>query len=114
MWLEANSDTFKIIQEGFIKLPVEHSCLYVSPETKKLTSIRDLAVSEYAQAIEINQVTKTISFGRDYLGHYPLLYATVETKIFISDSFKKVIDWLKSQNIHLTLSQEAMALYFTM
>ncbi len=112
MWLELDLKRFSVTQDGFHPLVYGDRTLYCSPGLDGLTRIEGLASSEYGQAIEIDANAHTVTFGRDYLGHHPLLYAVLDTHLFISDEYRDVREWLRAHRQGLTLSEEAVALYF--
>ena len=87
--------------------------LYVPPGLQ-ISSIDELANSEYGQAISIDYDKREVQFGRDYLGHYPLLFMQTRTYLIISDEIHDIISWCNDKGIKLTLSAKALALYFTM
>jgi asparagine synthetase B (glutamine-hydrolysing) len=112
MWLEIDQSTFAVRQSGFHAQSFGDRVLYLSPGLDNLSSIDQLADSEYGQAIEVDIKNRVVSFGRDYLGHHPLLYAEYSTSLFISDEFTDIHNWLNHQGVRLTISEEAIALYF--
>lgn len=128
MWAEIDTATFAATTEGFHTRPPSRSLghsgdhaghgdpktLYVSAELAGLDAIESLAGSEYGQAIEVDAVNRTIRFGRDYLGHFPLLYTYAGGRVFISDEIGEARAWLQRQGVQPTVSEEALALYFTM
>jgi asparagine synthase (glutamine-hydrolysing) len=69
---------------------------------------------EYCYGIEVDPVNKCVSFARDYLGFYPLIYSAHKNKLFITDDFSEVVAWSKKQGVNLTISDKSLALYFTM
>jgi asparagine synthase (glutamine-hydrolysing) len=115
MWLEVERASFRVTQEGFDRRPTPHGRdLYVSPGNKTLCGVEDLAHAEYCQAVEVDDRRRTVSFGRDYLGHHPLVYAEARGKLFVSDELAEAARWLERHGTALTLSEEAIALYFAM
>ncbi len=114
MWLEMELDTFKIRQSGFFeKIGVQH-VLYISPGIENINSVRDLIEQDRGIAIEIDMINRLVTFGRDYLGQYPLLFMYIAGKLFLTDDMLHIDDWVKKNNIKLTLSEESMALYFSL
>jgi len=113
MWLEVDKNTFSVNQQGF-ELRAGDTQFYTSEGAPSLSSIRDLAHLEYIQAVEINVRDRKVSFGRDYLGFYPLLYGETDSALFISDELSEVVEWLHRQGVSITVSPESVALYFTM
>ena len=114
MWLEVDRSSFEVRQQGLDRRPAPAGGhLYVSPG-RHLDSAKDLVDAEYCQAVEVDPHGRTVSFGRDYLGHYPMIYAQARGKLFISDEPARVRGWLTGQGVALTLSEEAVALYFAM
>jgi hypothetical protein len=115
MWLEIDRPSFVVRQQGLDRRATRAGGdLYVSAGERRLGGVRDLVDAEYCQAVEVDALARTVSFGRDYLGHYPMLYAQARDKLFISDEPAKAKEWLAGQGQALTLSQEAVALYFAM
>src|SRR5713226_6868123 len=112
MWFEIDLCTFAVRQEGFCEQPSGHRTLYLSPDLQSVYSIRDLAEAEYGQAIEVDVNNRVVYFGRDYLGHHPLLYALTDQHLFISDEIVDIRFWLNHLGVRLTTSEEALALYF--
>jgi len=113
-WLEIDLVDFTIVQEGFVRKSVGHRELYHSPGSEWVTDISQIREAEYAQLIVIDPIERTVAFGRDYLGHYPLTYAATRYRLYISDSYVYVHHAVRTAQGALTLSQEALALYFTM
>ncbi len=114
MWLEINLFDFNVKHNGFIENKFENRILYVSPSLGCLRSVRDLIVSERGIAIEIDAVNRRVLFGRDYLGQYPLLFLHINNKLFLTDDMLHVDNWVAQNNIRLTLSEESLALYFSL
>lgn len=114
MWLEIDLTNFSVRQSGFSKTGSGIPALYVSAGLERLGGIESLASAEYGQAVEIDSQNRTVAFGRDYLGHHPLLYADVPGWIFISDEFKEVAAWLRRRGESLSVCEESLALYFAM
>jgi asparagine synthase (glutamine-hydrolysing) len=77
-------------------------------------TVDDLAQSEYGQAVELDADRRAVRFGRDYLGHYPLLYACTPRALYVSDEISWIVGRLKASGVRLTLHEEALALYFSM
>jgi len=114
MWLEIELDFFKVRQHGFIEKSYVTNVLYVSPGLENLSSARGLIENERGLAIEINMSHRHITFGRDYLGLYPLLFMHVGNKLFLTDDILHVDQWVKKHNVKLTFSEQALALYFAL
>jgi len=114
MWLEIELDFFKVQYHGFVEKKCVTNVLYVSPGLENLSSVRGLIESEQGLAIEINMSHRHIIFGRDYLGQYPLLFMHIENKLFLTDDILHVDWWVKKHNVKLTLSEQALALYFSL
>jgi asparagine synthase (glutamine-hydrolysing) len=112
MWLRVNLETFDVDQSGFVSRSDGPMRLYVSPGQRDLQRIEELADSEFAQAVEVDSRNRTVAFGRDYLGQYPLSYACSARSLCISDDVSALLDALRSEGIEPTLSPEALALYF--
>jgi asparagine synthase (glutamine-hydrolysing) len=85
--------------------------MLVSSEDHRLNSIFDLKTAEYMQAIGIDVGKRTVLFGRDYLGHYPLLFILNDQKLFISDDIDVL---LEKSKIKPTISKKSLALYLSM
>ncbi len=114
MWLEITLDFFKVQNHGFIENKSAANILYVSPGFEHLKSARDLIENERGIAIEINTKNQQITFGRDYLGQYPLSFIHTDNKLFLTDDILHIDEWVEKNNIHLTVSEEALALYFSL
>jgi len=114
MWIEINQDSFAITQSGFVQHADGPNIIFTSPGLNTITHLRDLKEAEYGIALSIDTVNRNVAFGRDYLGHYPLLYAQSDDAIFISDDFNTITAWLEKKHIALTVSEESLALYFVM
>ena len=112
MWVEIDLTSLDIRQEGLSRQEAGKRCLYVTPGCARLTSIRDLKDAEYAIAVEIDRGERRVSFGRDYLGLYPLVYAVTRDRLFLSDIHAHVADWLRQMRVAVSVSEEALGLYF--
>ncbi len=62
----------------------------------------------------MNREGRTVSFGRDFLGHHPLSYACARGQLYVSDDVHRIGAVLATAGVELTLSEEALALYFAM
>lgn len=114
MWFLINLEDFTVEHTGFNHKAIGTAQWYSSRNLIHLTDISQLKNSEYGQVIVVDPTIRQIKFGRDYLGHYPLLYACVDRYLLISDSIQLIVGWLRSHNYPLTFSEEALALYFSM
>lgn len=114
MWLEVTYPFLAVRQEGFIVIPQESGALYVCPGLERLGNIRELASSEYGQAVQIDLHNEIVHFGRDYLGQHPLIFAHTSDKLFVSDEHSDVVTWLTNNGVQPSLSEESLALYLTM
>jgi len=114
MWIEIDLDCFQVREKGFVEKKCDEHVLYLSPGLEKLNSARELVDSEKGIAIEINTRHRHITFGRDYLGQYPLLFMHVDNKLFLTDDILHIDNWVEKKGIVLTLSEESMALYFSL
>lgn len=114
MWIEINQGNFDINFSGFTETEHERGALYTSPGLGNIETIHDLIDAEYGVAVYVDKLSRRVDFGRDYLGHYPLLYALGNDSIFISHDFNTIVAWLKREGISLTVSEESLALYFVM
>jgi asparagine synthase (glutamine-hydrolysing) len=95
-------------------VPRERRTLYVSAGLEHLKDISGLAEAEYGHGVELDAERRTVRFGRDYLGHFPLLYACAERALFVSDDVSWIVGRLRAGGTRPTLSEEALALYFAM
>jgi len=114
MFLEIDLETFHAVQDGFLARRLGHRTIYTSSGLGHLERIEGLAESEYGQAVELDRERRTISFGRDFLGQYPLSYACAKGRLYISDSLPRIGHALAGDGVRLTPSEEALALYFSM
>lgn len=113
MWIEINTETLEYKQDDLsLVAQSDGRCLLASATLiGKIEKVEDLASQEYGQAIEINRADRTVKFGRDYLGHFPLQYALTAKALIISDEADRIANWLKDYGTGLTVSKEAVALY---
>jgi asparagine synthase (glutamine-hydrolysing) len=114
MWFEIDWHDFNASSDGFYLHYQGDSIIYSSCSDNSITSIEDLMSLERCQAIEVNNKTKQVSFARDYLGFYPLIYTTVDSKLFITDEINLAVNWLRQHNVNPSVSEQSLALYFTM
>jgi asparagine synthetase B (glutamine-hydrolysing) len=114
MWIKIKLADFSITQEGFVANTGGPKSLFVSPGLESLRAVEDLKDAEYGVAVEIDVAQRRVAFGRDYLGHYPLLYTLTADSLFISDEFYEVRAHVLASGGQLTVSEEVLALYFTM
>lgn len=115
MWCEINGTDFSVSSEGFKCRSIGDKTLYHSAGTfETQSSVRDLLTCNYAQAIEVDKRAKKVIFGRDYLGHFPLLFTSYGSHLFIADEIEELIAWRKKQAASTTVAEEALALYFAM
>jgi asparagine synthetase B (glutamine-hydrolysing) len=114
MFLEIDLETFRVRQSGFFVRPIGARRLYTSDTLTHLQRIDELVDAEYGQAVEVDREARTVSFGRDFLGHYPLSYACEKGKLYISDRLQPIAEALERAGVRLTVWEEALALYFTM
>lgn len=108
-----NLETFVVDQIGFICRVIDNARLYTSKNFLSLTKPHQLKSSEYGQMIRVEDSLRKIQFGRDYLGHYPLLYACFGKILIIADSIQTIVAWARSHNYLLSFSEQALALYFS-
>ena len=106
--------TFTVSVQGFERKQLGHRTLYHSPGAGWITNSADIRDLEYAQVILVDPIARTVAFGRDYLGHYPLTYACLPNRLFISDSYVAVHNAVRLHGGALSVSEESLALYFTM
>ncbi|WP_419688222.1 asparagine synthase-related protein [Burkholderia theae] len=114
LWLKIHLPSFTVEHEGFAVKALDRATLYHSGEAEHLAAIEQLANAEYCQAVIVDADARTASFGRDYLGHYPLSFACTAQHLYISDNFARIYRALRADGVTPTLSEEAIALYFTM
>lgn len=114
MWFEYCTETNKYSQNDFFEHRASNKRFFTNKPLPNISSINDVSELEYAQIIELNEASRQLSFARDYLGFHPLLFATHNNKIFISDDIKDINHWLKHNGVKQTLSELALALYFSM
>src|SRR5262245_31825439 len=112
-FFEIDLESFEVTQDGFDVRRLGPRTLYTSAGLAGFDRIEQLADSEYAQAIEVDRERGTVSFGRDFLGHFPLSFACERGRLYISDSFGRICEALRAAGVSLTLSEEALALYFS-
>jgi asparagine synthetase B (glutamine-hydrolysing) len=113
-WIEIELASFAVRQHGFEMRPLGATSLYHSPGMGDMRRIEDLRDIEYAQFVIIDKARRSIQFGRDYLGHYPLSYALDKQYLHISDCYDWLFRALSSDGRRMQLSEPALALYFTM
>ena len=110
MRIVIQTETFAVESHGFICEQKESK--YVTKTlVGRVSQIEDLTNLEYGSAIIIDKQLKTIKFGRDYLGHFPLFFTTHKNYLCISDSFQEVVRWRKQQQAPITISKEAVTLF---
>jgi asparagine synthetase B (glutamine-hydrolysing) len=114
VFFQIDLETFQVAQQGLSERRVGETVLYASKGLTHLERIEQLADSEYGQAVFVNRGRATVSFGRDFLGHYPLSYVCAKGRLYISDDLNRLYAALRGAGVALTLSEEALALYFTM
>lgn len=113
-WIEIDLASFHVRQHGFDMRPLGAASLYHSPGMREMRRIEDLRDIDYAQFVIVDKAQRSIRFGRDYLGHYPLGYALDERYLRISDCYDWLFRALSAAGRRLQLSEPALALYFTM
>jgi asparagine synthetase B (glutamine-hydrolysing) len=115
MYLHVDLNTFSVSQEGLEvrRIPDNGRVLYTSAGLS-IGGVKELRGAEYGHAIEVDAAARTIKFGRDYLGHFPLIYATAGNCFCISNDMGHVVKVLRGAGIKPRLAAEALALYFTM
>jgi asparagine synthetase B (glutamine-hydrolysing) len=114
MFLEVDLKTFTVSHEGFEQRQAPDGRLLFVSRGLALGGIQDLRTAEYGQAVEVDEMTRTVRFGRDYLGHFPLIYSTAGQRLVVSDDMGRVVGALRAANIQPSLCTEALALYFAM
>lgn len=97
--------------EAFVQARHGDRLLFTTPSHVGMADISELGRREYAQAVEISMADRTLRFGRDYLGHFPLLYACTKEHLLISDEYTTLRDALQKMGQVFSLSEEALALY---
>lgn len=113
-WIEIELDSFTVRQHGFDVRQLGAAGLYHSPGMREMRRIEDLRDIDYAQFVIVDKAQRSIRFGRDYLGHYPLSYALDERCLRISDCYEWLFRAVSRAGRRLQLSEPALALYFTM
>jgi len=113
IWFKIDLETFSVDHKGLEINELGSKALYYSGALGHLKSVEELAESEYGQAIQVEESTRTVAFGRDYLGHFPLLYACTRRFLYISDDFGELLRALRLEGIQPRISDEAIALYFS-
>ncbi len=113
-WIEINLETFAVRQSGFSEHAAHGRAIFHSGSLGHATRIEDIKDAEYAQLVVVDTVSRTVAFGRDYLGHYPLTYGYTDQTLLISDSYSHVHGALRARGASFTISEEALALFFTM
>lgn len=115
MRVEVDLERFAVRQALGCKLHrVRARTLYLSHSLAAIDSVDALSKAEYGQAVEVDFARRVVRFGRDYLGHFPLLYACTAKTLCISDDLAWILGALKSQGARLTISDEAVALFLAM
>lgn len=114
MWFSYSIANHQYQVQGMYEQRLGQRVLCFSNDAARLNDIRDLADSEYQQAVELDQMRRKVSFGRDYLGHYPLFYAQTGDDIVISDDVHLIKDWLAARHIEVTISSHAIGFYLSM
>ena len=114
MWVRIDLNSFENQNRGLVERSANGVTLLASSTLFGLTRIEDLAQAEYGIAIEIDSVNRRVRFGRDYLGHFPLLYAISGPYLLISDEISEIRSEIVRTGGRLTVSEESLALYFTM
>jgi asparagine synthetase B (glutamine-hydrolysing) len=113
-WFDIDLQTFSVHVQGFEQKRLGHRTLYHSPGAGWVSDIADLRELEYAQVILVDPVARTVAFGRDYLGHYPLTCASLPDRLFVSDSYVAVHNAVHVHGGAPRVCEESVALYFTM
>ena len=115
MLIEIDLVTFAVRHEGLCRArALGPMSLYTSPDLAGVSGVDALAESEYGQAIEVDSAERTVRFGRDYLGHFPLLYACTTDTLLIGDDLGGITARLEARARRPAPSEEALALYFTL
>jgi asparagine synthetase B (glutamine-hydrolysing) len=112
IWFKIDLRTFSVDHKGLKINNLGSRSLYYSGALDGLDSAAGLADSEYGQAVEVDFTARSVSFGRDYLGHYPLLYACTSRTLYISDDFGELLGALRQEGVEPSVSEEALGLYF--
>lgn len=114
MFLDIDLETFRVRNDGFVARTLGQRTLYTSASLSHLQRIEELLDSEYGQAVEVDHEARSVSFGRDFLGHHPLSYACEKGRLYISDGLHPICEALERAGVRLTVWEEALALYFAM
>jgi len=114
MWFEITQDNFSVQYEGLYCHKKGANNIYSSLQGDIVNEISDLMEMESCFAIEVKPEQQQVSFARDYLGFFPLIYTAAENKLFITDEMARAVEWLKQHGITPSVSDQSLALYFTM
>ena len=112
VWMRVNLTDFTVEQEGFSGTSGDFGQLYVTTGSDPLPHISELRHAEYAQAVEVDAKKRRVRFGRDYLGHYPLLYGHSERYLYLSDDLSWIKKALEQDGFGITVNEEALGFYF--
>jgi len=104
--------SFEVEQQGWDARAANGKTFYTSPGLR-LASMASLADCPAGQGVEVDERARTVSFGRDYLGKHPLAYASTESHLFVGDEVSELTACLRASGSPLTVSEPALALYFT-
>lgn len=113
MWLKINLETFSFDAIGWVEQMRQDVAVLLSQtgEAHGVVGVDDLRGHDYAQCVEIDRARRRIRFGRDYLGHFPLLYALNRNLLFIADEIDHLYAELSLIGKAPAISEAAVAHY---
>ncbi len=114
MWFEITLDDFSVKHEGLYCHNKAGGDVYSSLQEDIINNVSDLMEMESCYAIEIQTDNRQVLFARDYLGFFPLIYTTIEKKLFVTDEMPEAVEWLRQHGVTPQVSDKSLALYFTM
>lgn len=115
MWVKVRFADSSLTSDGLVSMPGPRpeSQLLCSPGLQ-VTSIEDLRTAEYGHAVHYQPDRRRIRFARDYLGHYPLLFARTPAAMLITDECWRLVEFLEDAGRAPTVVEESLALYLAM
>jgi asparagine synthase (glutamine-hydrolysing) len=114
MRVKIDLETFAATHDGACRSSAAGIKTLIMSAGLELGSVDELAQAEYGQAVEVDVRERVVRFGRDYLGHCPLLYACTAEALYIGDDLAWIVAMLRRASLRLTLSEQAIALYLSM
>src|SRR5206468_933606 len=85
-----------VLEEAFKARRLGGRTLYTSEGLEQLERIEQLKDAEYGQAVQVDRESRAVSFGRDFLGHYPLSYAVAKGRLYVSDNIHRICGALQA------------------